>query len=180
MDPRLVDMYRKVKATYIDAVSLLSDIAKESLSEVSAENHADNALALNECNKLLEDLGKETRKVLRLSEKIANMICLKNGSVGPIRTKHVTASLRQKMAASVPPRDSAEYAALCEYIGVPVNDAMRIHYPTLVNMITEAIEQGRHMPAGCGELHPEFHLTLRKQKEVDAGEFGYVLERENV
>ena len=169
MQPRLVETYKTLKAAYIDAVSVLADLQTECITERSPEAHADNAFALNECNKLVEDLGKELRKLLRLSEKLANMLSIQNGSIGPIRTEYVTASLRQKMAASIPPRDSAEYADLCAYLGLPPNnELMRLHYPTLVNIITQAIENGETLPNGVGELNPEFHLTLRKRKEVDA------------
>lgn len=170
MYPRLIDYYKRIKDAHITGLSLLHDLTTQLQGERSLEEQADAAMALDQCNKLVEDLGKELRRAKYLAERITCLICLKTNNPGPVRTPYCTASLRPKMAANVPSRDTPEYKELCDYLGIDPSAPVRLHYPTIVDMVSTAVEEGKAPPPGLGELRPEFHLTIRKQKEVDAGD----------
>ena len=169
MDDKLKTLHRKVKAVYVEAIDLIEGIRREVPRCTDLEELSDTAFAMSETNKLVEDLGKECRKILHLSEKLVNLICLKTNNPGPVRTQYVTASLRQKMAPPIPPRDTPEYQELCDWLNIDpmARDSVRIHYPTLRDKISEMIAEGKPIPTIL-TLQPEFNLTLRKRKEVDA------------
>jgi hypothetical protein len=136
------------------------------------EHNADHAFALKEMDKLLKDIGVEVRRRLELAESVVGVTWMQGSDAEPVRTEHCTATVNLKMQPSVPKRGTPEYAAFMKWLGYgegPHLDAIRLHWPTICDIVTKNVEEGKPLPPGITPetLHnPKATLTFYKRKEV--------------
>lgn len=143
----------------------------------SLEEHADTVLALRESCNLFDDMRKMCNGLKELTEKICCAIAIKDGQIDPIRTDHCTATVCIKQMASLPRRSTnpKDYEALMSYLCVPkslwdgTNDAIRPHWPGMVDHITQLAKEGKPLPPGISidKVYPVYKLSpLTKKKGI--------------
>jgi hypothetical protein len=171
MEKSIQNLHEDVFTMYSTCAARLNWLEKQLRANAHNQEYCvDAAFALKELNKLVEDIGVEIRKRLELAESIVAYRWLIAESDEPIRTEYCTASVRIQLQPAMPPKDSAELAAMYDWLGIEHNrDIVRIHWPSLCKLVTELVEQSKPLPPGITpeNLHnPRGRLTFYKRKEV--------------
>lgn len=145
---------------------------KDLHNEVSLEELADMAFALKKISEIFDEIEKKTRNTYELAERLLCMMWAQNGDSDPIRTPYCTITPRIRMAAQIPKKGTPEYAELMKALGIneelQTSDAVRPHWPGLVDFVTELLTQGRPLPAGVDphKTYPVYGVTIRQRKGI--------------
>jgi len=171
MEKRLQEVYEDTFTAYQRLVSATKWATAQVVSHGGdVEYCADVGFAMKEIDKLLHDIGVEVRKTLELAEMLACRVWLRSEGDEPIRTEYCTASPRLKMQPAVPKKDTPELAELLDWLGMSKNHgAVRIHWPTLCDLVTQCVENGWPIPKCIDPsslFEPEMKLTFLKKKDV--------------
>lgn len=171
MEKRLQEAYEDAFTTYQRLVSATKWANGELVKHSGDPEYCvDVGFVMKELDKLLYDIGLEVRKTMSLAELLACRTWLQSTDDQPIRTEHCTASPRLKMQPATPPKDSPELAELLDWLGMKQNhDAVRIHWPTLCDIVTKCVADSKPLPKCIDpeSLHnPEMKLTFLKRKAV--------------
>lgn len=167
------DMYIRVENMHRIVYGLLVQVRDDLKGPIPQGDRVDLSYLLNQIAKMLKDIEKESRL---LREQNDNIVCFKamtEGSVEKIKGEVATGTPDVKMTAKLPRKDSEEFLALMEDLGISHEvvglDAVRPHYPGLVELISQRVAAGGNPPKGVdvNTMHPKYSLILRKQSGVD-------------
>lgn len=170
------EAYAAMKAHHEVAYRQLKQIDELVRGEVDKEELADAAFAL----KMTGDLADDIRKMAKVTQELAEKMCcakvLAEGHTGTINTPFMRVSPDIKTMAAVPSkrRDPDAYEKLMGHLGIREdllkNDAVRPHWPGLVEYVSECASVGRPLPPGVdpSSTYPVYRLARwRKKKEPD-------------
>lgn len=171
MEKRIQQMYEDTFLLYQRLVSMTKWAGGELPKHMTDPEYCvDIAFAMSELDKLFHDIGVEIRKVREIAELIGGRAWLQSPSEEPIRTDHCTATVKLKMQPATPPKDSPELAELLDWLGVKQNhNAVRLHWPTLCDIVTKCVEESKPLPACIDPktLHnPSITMQFHKRKGV--------------
>ena len=133
---------------------------------------ADMAYALKKIMEIFDEVEKRTRNTYELAERLLCMMWAQAGDSDPIRTPYCTITPRIRMAAQIPKKGSVEYEELMKALGITVElqatDAVRPHWPGLVDYVTELLTNGRQLPPGVdpNKTYPVYGVTIRPRKGI--------------
>lgn len=141
---------------------------------------ADYAYAFREIYRLADDLRKEAQLNKDLSEKIACLLWVKDGTGESIRTEHCTCTPKVRMSAKIPKKshDPEDYANLMRFLQIPESvwnipdedfEVVRIHWPGFIEYVSKLLEEGKPLPPGVDpeKSHPLYSLTILGRSPVD-------------
>lgn len=141
----------------------------------------DHAFALRETSKLCDDIRKEAILLYDLASRVTCMLHVQSGSADNIKTDHCTAIPDMKMSCKIPTlkNNPEEYYALMEWLKVPRDllgsaehdsEAIRPHWPGMVELITNLAAQGKSVPPGVDftTQRPIYKLTIRGRRPIDS------------
>lgn len=169
-------MYTRVETMHRVVYGLLIQVRDELRdAELSQGDRVDLSFLLREMAKMFKDLEKESRL---LRENNDNIVCFKaisSQSVENIKGEIATGTPQVKTTAKLPSRsrDPEAFYQLMEDLGVPpesvAQDAVRPHYPGMLELISQRVADGKNPPRGIDPttMHPTYTLTLRKKAGVD-------------
>lgn len=169
-----IEIYRKTFEVYKDCIAHLSNmqIARYNITEL-----VDYMYILHKAAELAEDLRKELN---RQRETMARMTCIRwvqetvnsGENPEPIRGKLAIGSPDVRSALSMPKVDTAEHDAIMETLGIPhaaiETGLFRIHWPRLVDYITDLQAQGKNIPkcfSTCNRFD-DYRVVLRPKRGV--------------
>jgi hypothetical protein len=141
-------------------------------SEGDIKELADMAYALKRIEEMFCDIEKRTRNTYELTERLLCMLWAKSGDSDPIRTEHCTVTPRIRMAAQIPKKGTPEYEELMTSLGIvgeaASSDAVRPHWPGLVEYVTGLLAAGRQLPKGIdtSKTYPVYGVTIRQRKGI--------------
>lgn len=147
-------------------------MAKDIHNEADIKELADLAFALKKISELFDEMEKRTRNTYELAERLLCMMWAQVGDSDPIRTEHCTITPRIRMAAQIPKKGTPEYEELMKALGIGVElqktDAVRPHWPGLVDYVTELLTSGRPLPPGvdASKTYPVYGVTIRQRKGI--------------
>lgn len=179
MRERLKNIYRTVEKLYREAYNELAISAEELYEERSLEELADTTYALREAGELINRLRIRVEALKTEIEAKACTIAVESGEIDPIRTEYCTATPDMKISVSVPKRrkEPEAYAELMTALGVPRelwdrgvenSPAVDLHYPGLVEMVTERAAAGLPLPPGVSPDRTKtmFRLAIRRRRGI--------------
>lgn len=155
MQPNLVKIYQTTTAAHAEIYSQLLPIEKELPAIRDMKELADTALALSKSAQYLDTLRKEVERAQKKAERLACLLYLESAvASGPIKTPYVTASVDSKECFSIPKKASEpeKWKAMMEFVGMNEefingpNELARVHWPGLMQQISDLQEQGRPLP----------------------------------
>ena len=141
-------------------------------TEGDLQELADFAYALKKVSDMLVEMSKRSRNSYELSERLLCMLWAKANSDEPIRTPYCTITPRIRMAAQIPKKGTDEYEMLMASLGINAElaqvDAVRPHWPGLVDYVTERLTSGKPLPSGIDttKTYPVYGVTIRDRKGV--------------
>jgi hypothetical protein len=145
---------------------------KDLHSEADLEELADMTYTISKVLELFKQIEKTTRGTTELAERLLCMLWAQRADAEPIRTKYCTITPRIRMAAQIPKKGTPEHEALMSYLGIrpdlQESDAVRPHWPGLVEHVTELLTSGRPLPAGVdpNKTYPVYGVTIRSKKGI--------------
>lgn len=167
-------VYAQAKRCFEETYALLVE-TKEYFERCNdMDELADVTYAMKQSEKFLKDLSSTLKKQRENLERIACLLWVKRNVADPIKTDYVTATPNLKTMASLPTKkgDPEGYAALLKWLGiredVSEDDAVRPHWPGMVEYLTKLMEEGKPLPPGIdpGKTYPMYTLSHRKRKEI--------------
>lgn len=166
------EFHQFVMTMFADWEKQQSAITQAMRVEGDLKELTDYVYALKKTAGLLTEMEKQTRNAYEVGERLLCMLWAKNGDSEPIRTEHCTASPRIRMAAQIPKRGTPEYDELMTAFGVSdelrQSDAVRPHWPGLIDFVTGALTEGRPVPKGIDitKTYPVYGVQFRDKKGV--------------
>ncbi len=146
--------------------------------ELTQGDRADLAYLMREMGSMMDHLRKETNDRRRMLDRVMCMVWTSQCEDKPDTRRSIhgalaTATPKIKMSVNVPsPKsDPVGFAALCTHFGLSPDaiemGLMRVHWPSLVEHVSELAENGLPLPPGVrvDSLSPIYSTTL-KGKEV--------------
>ena len=146
--------------------------AKEQLQELPIEELCDAAYFIKKCGEVFKSLQIESDKFSGFAQRLA---CLRwmvdNDLPAKVDRPDYTATPDLKMQANIPShsREPEAYHALLSWIGVPEHaiktELLRVHWPTLVEFLTERQADGKSLPPGVSpdKTKPQYLLRFRSK-----------------
>lgn len=180
MNEKLKAVYQAVHRMHEEVYTKLKEIDDETRACSNMEELADTAFACRETRKLADDIRKMCDVTQGMAEKICCAVAVKDEFAGPVKTEYCTATLNIKMCATLPSKtkDPEAYKALLDHFGIDnslvENDAVRFHWPGMVDYVTGLCEQGRPLPPGLNteKTYPVYALKpLTKRKAIEVEKF---------
>ena len=171
MEDRLKHLYEDTFALYSNLHLTVQWAQKQCRDHMNdMEYCTDVAFTMYELNKLINDIGVEIRKTQELAETLVCRTWISQTNDEPIRTEHCTATPDLKLQPAVPKKGTPELAELLDWLGVKENhDAVRIHWPTLCDIVTKRMTEGGSLPKCIdpSNMHnPSAKLRYYKKKGV--------------
>ncbi len=189
-------LYKKIKSAYGQSIVDLETIQQDILGLVktpenpdgfiSAEDQADYAFALRECEELLDRMIKNVRKAKNMASKSACITCFSD-MIDKITTDHCTAVPREKFAFQYPSKrryDPETYDTLMEALGIPLDvygrELVRLHWPNFQAYCNELTSAGHPIPAGLdpNKQISEYDLQIRRKSGIQIDDEEKVLDPE--
>lgn len=181
MRPVAVKLYQAMRRAHQELTELRVELERDVRRGTDVmEEYADDAYATNEAWKLVDDMRKQLNALHGLAEKLGCALWSTQSVTGePIRTAHCTATPKPHISAHIPKQseDPEGYAKLMQFLGVPDElwsrpsgaETMRMHWPGMVEYLTERAEQGLPLPPGIDPQaqRTTFSLTIRARRPVD-------------
>lgn len=170
----LKEMYTRIERMHRIVYGLMIQIRDDlSASDLKQEDRVDLSYLLRETSRMFKDLEKEARL---LRESNDNIVCFKamtKSTVDKISGDIATGTPDLKMIAKLPKHGTPEFMELMDDLGINKEvvglDAVRPHYPGLVELISQRMAAGSNPPRGIDPTttHPKYSLILRKKAGVD-------------
>jgi hypothetical protein len=145
---------------------------KDLHAEADLTELADMSYTLSKVTEIFDKIEKKTRGTSDLADRLLCMLWAQRSDAEPIRTTYCTITPRIRMAAQIPKKGTDEYADLMNYLGINQElqqaDAVRPHWPGLVEHVTELLTSGRPLPAGVdpSKTYPVYGVTIRPKKGI--------------
>jgi hypothetical protein len=152
--------------------SFHNDFIKKLHEEADIAELADMAYSISQIMRMFDEIEKKTRNTYELAERLLCMLWAQQGDSDPIRTSHCTITPRIRMAAQIPKKGTPEYEELMSSLGIDTalqaTDAVRPHWPGLVDYVTELLTNGRPLPRGVdpNKTYPVYGVTIRPKKGI--------------
>lgn len=191
-------LFRNAKESHEIVYKRLSELRQEIEKCNNYVELCDYAFAVHESHEYIEDIKKELWKLREsINKKVDELwlqAAIKGGRDFPrsIHTDYVTATPDIKQAPNIPSQksDPKAYKELMDYLKIDTSDwpehpdsnkiekgdnnetikseVVKIHWPGLVNLVTERMSAGLPVPPGINisKLVPVYKLTLRKKRDV--------------
>lgn len=140
--------------------------------ESDLEELADMVYTVTKVLELFKEVEKKTRGTTELAERLLCMLWAQRSDAEPVRTSHCTITPRIRMAAQIPKKGTPEHEALMQYLNISPElqetDAVRPHWPGLVDLMTKLLTEGRPLPQGVdpSKTYPVYGVTIRSKKGI--------------
>jgi len=175
MRQELKEMYTRIQALhseFFEFVQKQAQWAKDNPTEM--EELADVAYMFREVSNFLNDSRRSADGVKELVERVACMCWVQSGNYDRISTDFCTALPDVKMAVRLPSktREPEAYRAMLEYFnideGLCQNDAIRFHWPGMVEYVSQRLAAGEKLPETLQirEQYPVYKLKLQKRRSA--------------
>lgn len=172
MDRRLQELYH-VAVTSRQAMLAAFETAMQPAQQnpMDLDTLVETVHVLKQAYKHFDELRKEVKRRIEAAERVAGIVAVKLEADPTVRTPYVTATIRVGQVANVPRHDAPEYAALMEWLGLPPEAPVRIHWPDLVDMLTERAANGQALPPGIDpeSVKPKYEVRCTKKAEILEG-----------
>ena len=184
-------LFRNVKESHEIIYKCMSELRQEVEKCNNYVELCDYAFAVDQSHEYVQDLKVELWKFREFLNKKVDELWLQaavnGGSSFPrsIHTDYVTATPDIKQAPNIPSQksDPEAYKKLMDYLNIDVSnwpehpnpeykgaksEVVKIHWPGLVNLVTENLAAGRPAPPGIdiSKLTPIYKLVLRKKRDI--------------
>lgn len=176
MQSEAIKIVEHTKKAYIDIYTVLVEIGGDDAFKgmLDLNELVDWCYALKKCSERLDEMRKTLDKKVRLLESLVCVLWVKADNPDPIRTEYTTATPRIKMMSEAPSkkRDEEAYNKVLQYFGATQEaidtDALRPHWPGLVECCTRLAEQGKPFPAGIDpeKMYPIYSVMTRQIKNL--------------
>jgi hypothetical protein len=120
----------------------------------------------------LEQIHDEDRKDAKARKELLGKLIAFNamqtdGDVDSIRGELATGIPDVSMIVELPKRDSAEYTALVNHLGVPqsVLSLLKLDWTAVCAHVTQCAENGRKPPPGLEKSRPIYSTTFRRKSK---------------
>lgn len=149
----------------------LQELKEQHFKHLDLKAFVDSIYALKEADRVLEDIGKEVRRLTGLLEKMTCVAWTQKGDYEPIRTGLCTGSPDSKPTVKTPKAGTPEYAEFCKHFGIDPASPFRPHWPSMLAKISEDMAAGKPIPPGCdpNEIITQYVVTIRNKKGVGEG-----------
>lgn len=170
-------LHEKLKRTYETTYAHFVKVRDVDQAELTQGDRADLALLMREVGDMLDDLRKEAGANRELLDKVMCLIWTteaEDSLLGKsIRGEIATATPDVRMAVNPPhpKRDRAKYELFANWAGLSAEFAesglMRPHWPTLREMLSERMAQGKPLPPGidASDTYAVYSTTLRRHNQ---------------
>jgi len=173
-----------LKETLADVEKLHSQLfshlleTKERVSKLELRDVCTVGYCAKEIAKLLKDLRIEYDKLSELAQRIACLrwVQLQEDAPEKIETELYKCRPDLQMSANIPShsKEPEKYIELLKWIGVEEAVAstglLRVHWPTLKEVITEQQSLGKPLPAGISADKTHAHYTIKYRSKGGSGE----------
>jgi hypothetical protein len=157
---RLVDARRKAERAEFKSVTELID----------------TMFVYKRVSEMLDDLRKESNKLIELLEKLTCAIYATQNSEEPIRGVLATGTPDLKMGVTLPTRegDPEGFKKLMEHFGfsdlVVQNNLAGFHWPRLIEYVTILASEGKPLPPGIdpAKQYPLYKVRLTQYCDLDS------------
>lgn len=136
---------------------------------LSQSDRVDCSIVTKHTAKLIEDVRSECNRTL---ETIARFACLawitEADPPSTLRGTLGSGTPDVKEGPQLPKHGTDEYNALMEWLGIPPTaaDAIRPHWPTLTERITELAKAGQSPPSFISRTFTQYVLTTRARRDA--------------
>ena len=172
-----VELFVLARQFHADLYPKVKKLRDETQTCHNLERLVDRCLAARHALQYLEDLRKEISLLNERAEKLACLIWVELDMTENVKTAYTLGMPKVKMMAAVPKKrtDPASFRAFMEFLKVPAelyageHEAVRVHWPGMVDYISDLLENGKPLPDGIdpNKTYPVYSLTCRKRKEID-------------
>lgn len=154
-----------------DAAFQIGSALQRDINAMTEGEMTDAGYLFRECERLLNDARKEAeRRKDGLGKVLVALVtkrALSSGCELIARGELATATPDIKMRAKIPKKDTPEYFALLEAMGVPEDmrktGVLTFHWRHMSDWITEAASRGVKLPPGIASVVPDATVTYRKK-----------------
>ena len=174
---RYQSLERMYPAIYSD-LSRLETLAKS--SDLTQGDRADAAYAMREISRVVADIRKEADRIKRLLDQVMCVVWTTNcetddSTPRSIHGEVAIATPNVKMGVTLPTKntDPENYRTLMQHFGFSDElieaDAVRTHWPGMVQYMTNLMEEGKPLPPGVrpDQTYPIYNTTIRKRPEKE-------------
>jgi len=162
---RAADRVEDVHVETLRALIELSDTVKKNEASLTSEQLCDAGFMCRQMERWADELRKEAkarreRLAYLIAYRAAQAVATNPTAETTVRGKYATGTPDVKVAAGLPKRDTPEYAKLCEWLGVSEeaqkSGAIRFHFNTLMDIVSERIAAGQDVPPGITKTYSMF------------------------
>ena len=162
----------RLQQEYMSHYGLITQFKdKAKVGGYTVEELADLGYLCREMASVADEFRKEALAKMELFSRLLAERMLKdllNGGAVQDRAvgKYATATPEVKARVKLPAKDTAEYARLVAWLGIPEHNRhfVRMHYPSIRDEVTERAKRGENPPPGIVTSSQEFKCTYRKRR----------------
>lgn len=175
MKTSAITLFRLAKSAHETIYRQLAEVQHEINKCSNMVELCDYVFAVDQAHELIEDNKKALWNLREaLNKKICELYVRSNPSEPNIKTDYVTATPDVKYSPNIPSKkgNPEAFEKLMKHLGIPTevmnSEAVRPHWPGLVEFVSQQLAAGKPCPPGIDvkKLMPIFKLTLRRKKEI--------------
>lgn len=165
----MLDVLQEIQIQHNKKLTLLRDLAKAVKNEdLNLTELVDMGFLLKECEALLDEIRKNFKAHMKMIDKVAcYQLALES------ETKHkgtlATGSVKNTHYSNLPhpEKEPERFMEICKFFGIDVpknasSGTVRLHWPTVRDKITEAMEHGEELPKGLSDVKTDLGMTYRR------------------
>lgn len=166
--------YRAVFNSLVEVQALIPDIRENLQNQAKLSEVADTAYTIRRAFDLMEEQLKQLRALKTLSEKILCMKWALGSDGSSIKTEYCTATPEVNEMAKIPSQKNqpSDYCQFLADLGCPDElikaDALRPHWPGLIELFKTRHAEGKPLPKGVdpSTTYPVYSVRFLKKKGV--------------
>ena len=172
LDAELRQAYLQAKFLHDKLYILYQNKGKEVNANTDVKDMANMSFLLREIDKMLDQIGKDTRKLKKAIDMVACLKWAKDPEGPPkIQTEYCTATPDIKDGVRMPTdRSSPEYKALLSALGIDpdLSNFVKISYKEMQLLADKLGEEGRPLPGGLlPTTYQTYELNIRARSGIE-------------